>query len=51
MIAGEASLQSEIVQRLYNFVAERIKEKPQEWVPIADSASELAAPGPKSERS
>jgi hypothetical protein len=40
MIAGEASLQTEILQLLYKFVAERIKEKPQEWIPIGDVANE-----------
>jgi hypothetical protein len=40
MIAGEASLQSDILQRLYMFAADRIKERPQEWVPIVDLAGE-----------
>src|ERR1039458_63702 len=40
MIAGEASLQIEILQRLFTFVAERIKEKPQEWIPVGDIAAE-----------
>jgi hypothetical protein len=40
MIAGEASLQIEILQSLYKFAAERIKERAQEWVPIIDIANE-----------
>src|ERR1700685_4645892 len=40
MIAGEASLQIEILQRLYKFGADRIKERPQEWFPIGDLAAE-----------
>ena len=40
MIAGEASLQIEILQSLYRFVGERIKAKPQEWVPLNDLANE-----------
>jgi hypothetical protein len=40
MIAGEASLQIEILQSLYKFAAERIKERAQEWLPIIDIANE-----------
>jgi hypothetical protein len=40
MIAGEASVQSEILQRLYVTIANRIAENNQEWIPIVDFASE-----------
>lgn len=40
MIAGEASLQIDILQRLYKFGADRIKDRPQEWFPIGDLAAE-----------
>ena len=38
MIAGESSLQIEILQGLYQFVARRIKENPQQWIPLSDVA-------------
>jgi hypothetical protein len=40
MIAGESSLQIEILQRLYAFVAQRLKDMPNEWVPTGDIAIE-----------
>lgn len=40
MIAGEASLQTDIYRRLLKFVTERIDANPKEWVPVADVAQE-----------
>jgi len=40
MVAGESSLQMEIMYRVYRWAAEQIKEKPQDWVPVGALARE-----------
>jgi hypothetical protein len=40
MVAGDASLQIEILQSLFKFVGDRIRANPQEWVLIGDIAQE-----------
>ena len=40
MIAGDAGLQSEILQALYAYAGARITAAPNEWIPVSDIASE-----------
>jgi 20S proteasome alpha/beta subunit len=40
MIAGDSSLQTEILLKLFQFAAERIRANSQEWLPIAALANE-----------
>lgn len=40
MVAGESSLQTQILDIAYRWAAERIKQKPQEWVPVGELVDE-----------
>jgi hypothetical protein len=40
MIAGESSLQISILERLYQFVAQRLKDKPAGWIPLDELADQ-----------
>lgn len=40
MIAGDSSLQALIIQRLQQFIRDRVNERPNEWVPVEDAANE-----------